>query len=170
MTQEAINQAKVLFGLCQNRSDVEGFKKMYFATPALNMVLNNPIVSMIKKYKIIDEVSNRTNQPEIIKNFLRKSCQNDALSEMADVFEYYFYLCDMAEGIVRAKAIFAKNPENVEVDKTRASLEEKYPGKKIVLDIAVDESLLGGRLVKVGNTEYDESYEGYLKELERKLT
>ncbi|WP_027422205.1 ATP synthase F1 subunit delta [Lachnobacterium bovis] len=170
MTQEAINQAKVLFGLCQNRSDVERLEKLYFATPALNAVLNNPIVSMSKKMKIIDEVSNRTNQPEIIKNFLRKSCQNDALSEMPDVFKCYFSMCDMAEGIVNAQVFFAQNPKDKELKEASEFLQKKYPDKKIVLDTQVDESLLGGRLIKVGNTEYDESYEGYLRQLERKLT
>ena len=34
----------------------------------------------------------------------------------------------------------------------------------------VDESLIGGYVVKVGYKEYDHSYEGRLRQLQRKLT
>lgn len=41
---------------------------------------------------------------------------------------------------------------------------------EISLTQRVDETLLGGYVIKTLNTEYDRSYEGKLRELERKLT
>ena len=35
---------------------------------------------------------------------------------------------------------------------------------------SVDETLLGGYIVRMKNEEYDRSYEGRLRQLERKLT
>ena len=49
-------------------------------------------------------------------------------------------------------------------------LESIYPKEKIVLSEKTDDSLLGGYVVYVGYEEYDHSYEGKLRRLERKLT
>ena len=49
-------------------------------------------------------------------------------------------------------------------------LESIYPDEKVVLSEETDASLLGGYVVRVGYEEYDHSYEGKLRRLERKLT
>ena len=63
---------------------------------------------------------------------------------------------------------------NEETKKEKASilkqLESIYPKEKIVLSEKTDASLLGGYVVYVGYEEYDHSYEGKLRRLERKLT
>ena len=63
---------------------------------------------------------------------------------------------------------------NEETKKEKASilkqLESIYPKEKIVLSEKTDASLLGGYVVRVGYEEYDHSYEGKLRRLERKLT
>ena len=63
---------------------------------------------------------------------------------------------------------------NEETKKEKASilkqLESIYPKEKIVLSEKTDASLLGGYVVHVGYEEYDHSYEGKLRRLERKLT
>ena len=49
-------------------------------------------------------------------------------------------------------------------------LDKNYPDSEITLTQSVDESLIGGYVVKVGYKEYDHSYEGRLRQLQRKLT
>ena len=57
-----------------------------------------------------------------------------------------------------------------EAKDAKALLQSKYPEYEISLTQRVDETLLGGYVIKTLNTEYDRSYEGKLRELERKLT
>ena len=47
-------------------------------------------------------------------------------------------------------------------------LDKNYPDSEITLTQSVDESLIGGYVVKVGYKEYDHSYEGRLRQLQRK--
>ncbi len=47
---------------------------------------------------------------------------------------------------------------------------KNYPDSEITLTQSIDESLIGGYVVKVGYKEFDHSYEGRLRQLERKLT
>lgn len=62
----------------------------------------------------------------------------------------------------------ARQPE--EEAEARKILAEKYPDCEIVLTEKEDENLLGGYIIKVHHKEYDRSYEGRLRQLERKLT
>ena len=53
---------------------------------------------------------------------------------------------------------------------TRKQMTPRRCYNEISLTQKVDETLLGGYVIKTLNTEYDRSYEGKLRELERKLT
>ena len=48
-------------------------------------------------------------------------------------------------------------------------LDKNYPDSEITLTQSVDESLIGGYVVKVGYKEYDHSYEGRLRQLQKNL-
>ncbi len=52
----------------------------------------------------------------------------------------------------------------------KAILDKNYPDSEITLTQSIDASLIGGYVVKVGYKEFDHSYEGRLRQLERKLT
>ena len=72
--------------------------------------------------------------------------------------------------IIRAELISAEAATDEEANDAKALLQSKYPEYEISLTQKVDETLLGGYVIKTLNTEYDRSYEGKLRELERKLT
>lgn len=71
---------------------------------------------------------------------------------------------------IRAELISAEAATDEEANDAKALLQSKYPEYEISLTQKVDETLLGGYVIKTLNTEYDRSYEGKLRELERKLT
>ena len=71
---------------------------------------------------------------------------------------------------MQAKIICANQPEEEKLAQVMEFLQQRYPNKEIKTKICVDETLLGGLCVRIGREEYDWSYEGRLKQLERKLT
>ena len=77
---------------------------------------------------------------------------------------------DEKNHIIRAELISAEAATDEEAHDAKALLQSKYPEYEISLTQKVDETLLGGYVIKTLNTEYDRSYEGKLRELERKLT
>ena len=82
---------------------------------------------------------------------------------------YYAYW-DEQNHIMRAQIIFAGEPDAATREEAEQLLQKKYPDYKIVMTESVDETLLGGYIVRMKNEEYDRSYEGRLRQLERKLT
>ena len=90
------------------------------------------------------------------------------LTKKYDIIEKVYW--DEKNHIIRAELISAEAATDEEANDAKALLQSKYPEYEISLTQKVDETLLGGYVIKTLNTEYDRSYEGKLRELERKLT
>lgn len=170
MTQAAVNNAIVLYRLAVERCDVEEAQRVYFVTEKLAGTLSNPLVPLATKYDIIEKVYGFENEPKLITNFIKEMVKLGYASEMNDIFEAYYKYWDEKNHILRAELISAKPATEKEAEDAKALLQSKYPEYEISMTQKVDESLLGGYVIKTLNKEYDRSYEGKLRELERKLT
>ena len=49
-------------------------------------------------------------------------------------------------------------------------LKEKYADYKVILTQEIDDTLLGGYVLRIGNHEYDKSYKERLRQLQEKIT
>ncbi len=169
MTQAAVNNAIVLYRLSADRNEVEKTQELYFTTPKLNEVLTNPTIQLDKKYEIIDKVFALDKTPEVIVNFIKMMCKLGECDEFKDIFDAYYRYWDEQNHIIRAEIINAQSG-----DDNRAEAEEflksRYPKDTIKLTESVDESLLGGYVICAHHIEYDRSFEGRFRQLERKLT
>lgn len=170
MTQEAINNAIVLFELSVNRKTVEAAGKLYRSEPALKEILESPVIPLKKKHKIIDGIFASDNYPKILCNFLKIMTNYGQINELEDIFQAYFKYWDEKNGVLRVQLFFPKEPGVKELDQVKEFLLEKYPDKLTSIEIKIEPRLLGGLLLRAGQEEYDLSYEGQLEELERKLT
>lgn len=170
MTQEAINNAKVLYELTQERETKDAFKLLFDSVPELREVLDSPVIPLDKKHRIIDKIAELGAYPVMFKNFLKHLCDNGQTNELEEIFQAFDEYWDKKHDILRAKIFCAKQPEETKLVQVMDFLKKKYPDKEIQTEICVDENLLGGMCISVGQEEYDWSYEGRLKQLERKLT
>lgn len=170
MMQQAMNNAKVLYQLSVSKEDVETADRLYHTEPELKKVLASPIVPNEKKEKIIEQVFALENLPELLRNFLKVVCAHRQIDELDDIFKAYYEYWDEKHDILRAELSYAVKPEQTEIERAEKFLTKKYPGKQIIFAEKVDESLLGGMLIRIDNEEYDWSYDGLLNQLERKLT
>ena len=169
MTQAAVNSAKVLYRLSVSREDVEKAEKLFFMTPQLQKVLTSPVVPAAKKYEIIDQVFALETTEDVLVRYMKIMCRIGNMTEMQDIFQYYYKYWDQMHHVVRADLIYAETPSKEEEAEAKKILDKNYPDSEITLTQSVDESLIGGYVVKVGYKEYDHSYEGRLRQLQRKL-
>lgn len=169
MTQSAINNAKVLYQLSVERQDVENAQKLFFVTPKLQETLENPTIPMSKKYGIIEKVFELEKIPKPVKDFIKMMCRLGYIGQMQDIFEAFYRYHDSKNHILRAELISAVEATDDEAADAQELLQSKYPDEIIYLTRKVDESLLGGYMIRTLHKEYDRSYEGRLRQLERKL-
>ena len=166
MTQKAVNNAKVLYRLNISRSDVEEAHKIFTKAPFLLETLTNPVVSEEAKEVVLDKIG----MPELLENFMKMMCRIGEIGQITDIFNCYYEYWDKMNHILHAKVIYADDKAKEEKEAIQKQLESIYPDEKVVLSEETDASLLGGYVVRVGYEEYDHSYEGKLRRLERKLT
>ena len=72
--------------------------------------------------------------------------------------------------ILRATVTSAKEMSQDEIKSIKDDIKKKYPDYTVELSENVDDSLLGGYVVKTKMEEYDKSFTWRLSQLERKMT
>ena len=174
MTQKAVNNAKVLYRLNISRSDVEETHKIFTKAPFLLETLTNPVVSEEAKkdcwkhcWRLNMQCSDRHWN---LHPGMKMMCRIGEIGQITDIFNCYYEYWDKMNHILHAKVIYADDKAKEEKEAIQKQLESIYPDEKVVLSEETDASLLGGYVVRVGYEEYDHSYEGKLRRLERKLT
>ena len=169
-TIQAVNNAKVLYGLNLDRSEVESVENIFSLTPLLQETINNPTIPKEVKVNIIGKVFSSENISEKLIRFLQVMCKNNQADDMKAIFEQYYLYYDQMNKIIHAKLICTSPFTDAEKQEADNILKEKYADYKVILTQEIDDTLLGGYVLKIGNHEYDKSYKERLRQLQEKIT
>ena len=153
--------------LDQVENDLHRLKEYMQAAPILNQIWLSPLVTAARKRDAVSKALEGTFHP-LTMAFLRlliikrrEDCLNAVQEDMQ-------ILIDKARHLLRAEAVFAVSPTPQEQDSLRDSL-AKRTGNSIELTVRVDPSILGGVLVRLGDTLIDGSVRGSLERLREQM-
>jgi F-type H+-transporting ATPase subunit delta len=150
------------------RAELAEWEQMLSANPSLLEIFRNPTVGYEQKQKLLSELINRTKVRSTTANFLRVLLKNQRLAELSQVSAKLSQILDERSGMVSAEVISAQPLSAA----TTAALAERLgnlTGKKVNLNFATDESLLGGLVTRIGSTVYDGSVRNQLERLGEQL-
>lgn len=88
------------------------------------------------------------------------------IQEMREAYKEHYYF---ENGIVEVRAITAKPMSEALTEKLKTKM-SAVTGKQVVLETSVDESIIGGIVVKLGNEQFDTSLRTRINELAAQLT
>ena len=88
------------------------------------------------------------------------------IHDMREAYKEHYYF---ENGIVEVRAITAKPLSAALAEKLKAKM-SAVTGKQVVLETSVDESILGGIVVKLGGEQFDTSLRTRLNEIAARLT
>ncbi len=97
-------------------------------------------------------------------NFIRLLAENGRIALLTEIAEQYEALKANASGIKDATVKTAWPLEPVQIEALKNSLERKL-GCKINASVVIDQSLIGGVIITVGDEVYDASVRGKLQEM-----
>lgn len=171
----ASRYAKSLIDLASEQKIVEAIKNdmdLFFNTlksnPELKAVLANPIVSHLKKIKILDQVfAGKVNNVSIafFKLMINKSRGEVLYPTAAEYINMY----DIKNNIVKATVVSAAALSEANKKKMVADI-QAATGGSIKLDAKVDPSLIGGFVLTVGDRQIDTSIANDLKKLKKEFS
>ena len=130
-------------------------------------ILRNPARPLTERTALVDELLGKR-VPEPVRKIAGLLVARGRVDRLPSVAAEFRRLLNKQRGVVEAVAT-AASPLNRE---ETAALERKVTemtGKTVDLTVVVDESLIGGLTVRVGDTLYDASVRGRLERLRERL-
>jgi F-type H+-transporting ATPase subunit delta len=129
--------------------------------------LNAPGINIDSKKGFVDKVF-AGKISEYIVNLLKLLIDNGRQSVVSEIYKAFVELNDIANNRQRITVITQSNLDGSLLDKIKADVGTKL-GKEIILTEQVDESILGGIIIKIGDLVIDGSLAKGLKNIRRNL-
>jgi len=173
-TRAAIRYAKAVLSLATDQKAAEavnGDMKLIVSTIAdskdLREMLQNPVVRSSVKKEVLVKVFKNV-QP-ITTNLINTLISNKRMALLGDVASKYIQLYDTLIGTEIAKVTTAVPLSEALKAKVLAKVKE-LTGKEIEVVSIIDESILGGFILRVGDIQYNASIANKLNKLKREFT
>lgn len=131
-------------------------------------VISNKIFSVEDRKKVLDFVLEKSGFPVLVNNFLKLLLEKNRIGAIPDITEYYTKLTDALSNVTRADILTAKPLKTPALDKLKKALSE-LTAKEVRVKVEVDESLIGGLVVKIGDLVLDGSVKAQLEGLKESL-
>lgn len=134
----------------------------------LNNVLKSPLVAKIEKVQLIEALfNNKINNN--LKNFLKILVEKGRISSLKSIELTFKQLLNDKNNIIEGTVISAIPLTDKKVKELEEKLSKKY-NKNVTLENKVDEDILGGVLVRLGNTQIDGSVKTRLDNIKDQLS
>ena len=164
MTQTAINYGKILYDLNIPREQIQILDELLSEEPKIVAYLSNPTIEQPEKSAVVNRILDGE-----LAAFVNMLCKYHRTKYLPDAIQAYYKYYDKQKGIVRCTLKYTKPVKQEEKEKMKEVLMAKFHAKEIIIKEHQDSSILGGLLIEADGIEYDFSYEGRLRQLEKKL-
>lgn len=168
--------AKALIDLAQKEGQVsqigeelDWIAAIFDASPELAHMFTDPTVRAGRKEKILEELLGKGKIRELTGRFVALLLAKGRLLGIHEIATAYRDLADQLEKKVRVQIQSAVPLEDEEIDRFRKVLSE-ISGKEVVLEVEVDENLVGGVVTRMGGEVYDGSLKNQLMQVKENLS
>lgn len=134
----------------------------------LDNVLKSPLVAKNEKTQLIEALFNNKINNDL-KNFLKILVEKGRISSLKSIELTFKELLNDKHNIIEGTVISAIALTEKQVKELEEKLSKKY-NKNVTLENEVGQSILGGVLVRLGNTQIDGSVKTRLNNIKDQLT
>jgi F-type H+-transporting ATPase subunit delta len=154
-------------------SDMLQVAAMVAEEPTMRQLLSNPRLSAEEKGELIIEICDTLyGEKNLLKqgaNFIRLLAENHRLTELPEIAAIFEELRADAQKTIQAQLISAFPVNDEQRNKIVQSLNQRLQ-RDVQLECLVDESLLGGAIIRAGDLVIDGSAQGQLTKLATALS
>lgn len=137
-------------------SEVERFVALTEATPLLREMLEAAHINRGDKHAALDAVVASADFLPATKNFLLLLVDKGRMNVLSRIVAELRRLIEQLEGIERVEVVVPMPLSGTQRDLLKVII-ERQTGKKAEIEEKVDPAVLGGMVVKIGDTVYDGS-------------
>lgn len=158
----AHNYAEALVSLASKARDLTGWGTMISDVAdaiardeRLRLFLESPRVDVAQKNEVIAKAF-QDRMPRLFVRFLQSVIRHRRHALIPEIAVQYHAIVDEIEGRVHAQVTVSREPDS-KLAKTVTDRLSKALGKSVVPHFSVDESILGGTVIRIGDTVMDGS-------------
>jgi len=144
------------------------FTAAYASSTELRNILASPAVSKAEKRGVAERISARLGAGKIVRNFLFVVIDHQRTQSLPEIFESFQNVVRERQGVAEAE-IFSPIALSEAQKKEMTQALERLTGKRVEAKFSLDTRLLGGVMVRVGDTIYDGSLRKRLNVLREQL-
>ena len=168
----ATRYASALFGLVDEQDDIPAleknvriFKQAIGQSADLNHLISSPIYSRDQQQSAILAIAKKLSLSSVMTNTLALMAEKRRLFVVPTFLSVLEDLIAESKNELTADVISAKELTTGQLDKLAKSLKSNF-SKDIKINASVDESLIGGMIVKVGSRMIDTTLQAKLNSLQ----
>lgn len=164
----SLKYARALAEVCgdSDRQDqvldqLENLRELFNSHDQLWKTLSNPSIPFSVKRTIIEKLCKRLSLDQLVINFLSVVLENARINQFQEIIESYQTVLERKRGILTVYAYTARRISSSlkkRIEKTICVV----TGKQVKLKYQVDESLVGGIMLRIGSTVIDGSIQTQL--------
>lgn len=161
--------AKAVFELAKDSGDYANWSNQlaFLSTVAADQnlldAIQNPAISAQQITDLVLGVG-KDQLDEQGQNLAKLLVRNKRIAALGDINEQFLIMRDEAEQVIEAQLITASEVNDAQKQKIESALSKRL-GKTIHLEATVDESLIGGAVVRAGDWVVDGSVKAQLQDL-----
>ena len=146
-------------------SDLQNLNAMMSESPDLVRLIRSPVLTREDQGKAMDAVMEKAGFSDMTRNFVGLVSRNRRLFSLGDMIDAFAKLLAQHKGEISADVTSAQPLDDAQMAAISASL-AKAVGREVNVSANVDESLIGGLVVKVGSRMIDNSIRTKLQNLQ----
>lgn len=147
-------------------SELQEINRAVASLPKLSESLITPRLSTDEKTALVEKAFTGKISPAMM-NFLKVVVQKGRFDCLPAVAISAKQMHDQMSGKIQATLVTAEEIDQQTRDHIGSKLSEKL-GKQVELETVIDPAIIGGVVVRVGDTVYDSSVAGQLKQVQTK--
>lgn len=167
MTETARTYAVVLYELDIPGQMVREAANLFKDNIQLRTVLTSPVIPAGSKHAIIQKVFKEPDFSGLMVRFLKKACDAGCIGQMEDIAAAWESYSLKKQGVMEAELHYVTMPGAAQIAGMKQFLCRRYHKKDVNLRLVMQPELVGGFVLKAGDTEYDYSLKGQLNKLQQ---
>ncbi len=136
--------------------------------PELYKVLLNPMYRIETRKTIVEELGKRLGLSQVVVKFLCLLVERRHIRLLEEITKQYSQLEDRLAGRIRVTVEVAEGVEEGLINEVKEKI-ERESGNRVILKTLHNPDLIGGLIIKIGNTIFDGSIKTQLERMKEKL-
>ncbi|MBQ8062549.1 MAG: F0F1 ATP synthase subunit delta [Clostridia bacterium] len=148
--------------------DILDLKELFLSEPKLVSVLVTPKTTQAEKKTLIEDVF-RGNVEDYTFNLLRVLLDKGRITEVPAIADDYQKFYHERHNVISMTITTAFEAEPELIEKISEKFRKQYDADAVKVETKVDPDLIGGAIIVIGDTMYDESVRGKLAALQAEI-